>query len=207
MLTNWIKEAKNFDDQYTESTPLKMVPFIGSYVKNDLQLRQDIILETLGDVKGAKILDLGCGVGRLSHILSNKGAYVIGYDVSKEAIDIANKYKKKLNLIDKCEFHITNIENIDTFPAADIWIGIGLWQYLNDPIKILLKLNHIPKFVTDFPRTFHWINPMRKIYRTILKGIKFKSYSESAVHDVFKKSKIRNYNINYSNPTIYISYY
>ena len=44
MATNWVREAKNFDDQYTEATPLSMVPFFGKYVKNDLQFRQEMVL-------------------------------------------------------------------------------------------------------------------------------------------------------------------
>ena len=206
MLTNWVDEAKNFDDQYTESTPLKGIPFIGNYVKKDLKLRQDIITEILGDVNGKTILDLGCGVGRFAHYLANQGAYVIGYDISNEAIELANSYKDKLNLNDKCEFHTIDLEEIEMFPDADIWIGVGLWQYLINPIKILSKINDYPSFVTDLPRKYHWINPGRKVYRTMLKGIKFKSYTVRSVNKLLDKCGIINFNIDYRNPTIYIIY-
>lgn len=40
------------------------------------------ILASLGPVDGLRILDLGCGKGRFARILANRGARVVGLDVS-----------------------------------------------------------------------------------------------------------------------------
>jgi len=50
-----------------------------------------VIFEILGDVKGLSILDLACGQGYLSRILVQKGAQVIGVDVSEKMLEIARK--------------------------------------------------------------------------------------------------------------------
>ena len=41
------------------------------------------------DLKGAKVLDIGCGGGILSESLSNLGAEVIGIDASEKTIGVA----------------------------------------------------------------------------------------------------------------------
>ena len=109
MKTNWVKEASNFDDQYTKKSELAWMPFFGDYVSNDLQFRQELVLNYLGDVKGKQILDIGCGVGRISHLLVEKGASVTGYDISPEAIDLANKYANQLGVSSKCKFEVKDI--------------------------------------------------------------------------------------------------
>jgi 2-polyprenyl-3-methyl-5-hydroxy-6-metoxy-1,4-benzoquinol methylase len=48
-------------------------------------------LKLLGDVKGKKILDIGCGPGLYASLLTQKGAVVHGMDISKELIGIAKK--------------------------------------------------------------------------------------------------------------------
>lgn len=49
------------------------------------------LLRMLGDVKGKHVLDLACGQGIFSRELAGKGAFIIGADVGKELIAIAEK--------------------------------------------------------------------------------------------------------------------
>ena len=48
-------------------------------------------LKLLGNVRGKKILDVGCGPGLYASLLIKKGAVVKGMDISKELIGIAKK--------------------------------------------------------------------------------------------------------------------
>ncbi len=203
-MTNWINEAKNFDDQYKDKGTLSWLPFFASYVKNDLQFRQELVRNFLGDVKGQRVLDIGCGVGRLAHILAKEGAYVVGFDISGEAIGLATQYAEEQGLSSRCEFHVCDITKEDVSTEADLWVALGVWQYLPDPETPLSKLAHIPRFITDVPVNSHWINPLRKIYRTGMKGITFKAYSLREAYALFNNCGISGVHVDSSNPTIYL---
>ena len=61
-------------------------------------------------IKSKKILDIACGSGYGSEILSKNGAYhVIGCDISEEAIEYAKKYYQHNNI----EFISGNITKIN----------------------------------------------------------------------------------------------
>lgn len=56
------------------------------------QARFDLILEYLGDIKGKRILDLGCGDGALTYLLCKKGAEVVGVDNSELGLKYAKDF-------------------------------------------------------------------------------------------------------------------
>ncbi|MCF6446012.1 magnesium protoporphyrin IX methyltransferase [Nereida sp. MMG025] len=49
------------------------------------------MLDTLGDVRGKRILDAGCGAGQMTHELALRGAEVVAVDISPSLVDIARK--------------------------------------------------------------------------------------------------------------------
>ncbi len=56
------------------------------------------MLKFMGDVKGKKILDLGCGEGGYSRKLTKRGAELVSIDCSKKAIEYAVSLAKEENL-------------------------------------------------------------------------------------------------------------
>ena len=52
-------------------------------------LQRRLVLGLLGDVRGRRVLDVGCGDGDLALELWRRGAVVIGIDASLDMIDAA----------------------------------------------------------------------------------------------------------------------
>ena len=121
----------------------------------------------LGELKGKKVLDLACGQGQFSQILAQSGASVVGVDIGKDLIAIAekNNLNNKFNLhyfvtsaddlfmvkdktmdIVVCVLALQNIEKLqETLKEAS--------RVLRDGGKFLCVINH-PSFRN--PTHTHW---------------------------------------------------
>ena len=55
-------------------------------------------LKLLGEIKGKKIIEVGAGAGQNSIVLSNQGASVTAFDISKKQLDYGRKLAKKKNI-------------------------------------------------------------------------------------------------------------
>jgi 2-polyprenyl-3-methyl-5-hydroxy-6-metoxy-1,4-benzoquinol methylase len=78
--------------------------------------------------KNAKILDIGCGTGKILESLPAVDYY--GYDISKKYINYAKKkYKSKRNKFYHKKFNINEVDNI---PKIDFILLFGVIHHLED---------------------------------------------------------------------------
>lgn len=75
------------------------------YVKNAAFVSNygSAVAELLGDISGRSVLDLGCGDGRLTKELVDKGAIVVGIDASSNMIESALEKGLDARVIDALE--------------------------------------------------------------------------------------------------------
>src|SRR3989344_2565608 len=96
------------------------------------------IVKELLNPKGKKVLDYGCGGGTFTEYLRNKGAEIIGVDISKEMIKIAKKesnFPEKYHLIEKGDLSL--IQN-DSYDAVILTFVLCVIKN-NEEIKKVLK--------------------------------------------------------------------
>jgi SAM-dependent methyltransferase len=180
----WKDESIKFDDLYSESSWESRIPYFGTMVRRRLAEREMKALEFAGSMGGKTILDLGCGVGRFSLKAASMGAQVHAYDISNAAIAVAREQAKAAGLEERCSFYVVDLLDID-FPPADIWYDLGCLQYIPDIAPILRKLTDCRRFFSALPRRGHWLNVPRLIYRNLLKGNPYRTYSEKEIREVF----------------------
>lgn len=77
------------------------------------EMNNPTMFELLGDIRGKRILDLGCGEGYNSRIMARKGAKVTGVDFSKKMIDFATQQEEKAKL--SIEYHVLDASNLHIF--------------------------------------------------------------------------------------------
>jgi len=93
-------DVRNFWDQVSSDWEIQ----VGDKGDSNRLLNSDPVLwKFAGTVKGLTVLDAGCGTGYLSRKLSDKGASVIGIDLSSKMIEIARQKNPEMDFrIDSC---------------------------------------------------------------------------------------------------------
>jgi len=89
-------------------------------------------LRLLGDVKGKKILEIGCGGGQCSIAFAKQGAKCTGVDISKEQLEYAEELAKKNNV--SVKFVQGDIQTLKQFKSSDYDIVFSAFalQYIPD---------------------------------------------------------------------------
>src|SRR4030042_5022352 len=85
----WIDTPELFSEKYTNSFLQNLSP-----VNMFLNKRRQEVLKLTRNLKGKKVLDVGCGSGVFMLEFIKRGAEVIGLDYSQKMLDLA---KKELN--------------------------------------------------------------------------------------------------------------
>ena len=71
----------------------------------------------LGELKGKRVLDLGCGAGETTAWLALQGAHVHGVDISPGMIEVTRALAERQGVADRVELHISPGEKLP-FPDA-----------------------------------------------------------------------------------------
>lgn len=166
---NYDKIAKIYHSFRTERYPQ-------GWFYNEL-LEMPTTLKLLGNVKGKKILDLGCGTGIYSKLLTKKGAKIKGIDISNKMIEIARKENSNV------EFIVGGIEKLPyKNNEFDIVLSALVLEHVKNWSKILREVNRVLKKGGLF--VFSIENPV--INAT--KGIRYHNKDFRIVKDYFKES-------------------
>lgn len=107
--------------------------YLNSFEKDELK-------RLIGDVKGKKVLDVGCGTGRLIGYLQNEGAEVTGVDLSEKMVE---KVQKKFSFIDVKQADIRELpfenDSFDVVIAAFVIVHLKDLQEAFDEVCRVLK--------------------------------------------------------------------
>lgn len=152
----WEERTGSVEDFYRDST---------SYIYDGakaLIAREDRVARyiPLINIRGAKILDIGCGIGSAVTMLAEQGNEVLGYDIGKPSIDFCNFRKKKYNL--KGEFTTQRPDDLSKF---DIVLAMDVLEHIENLESFLMelgkklkpgcKLYHLDNF-KDYFRPMHF---------------------------------------------------
>ena len=135
--------------------------------------------------KDAKILDAGCGTGKLASFWLNEGYDALGVDISDVALSITNKKGVKTVKAD-----ILRLPFEDN--SFDLVYSDGLLEHFIDPEPVLAELFRVSgKYVLTFvPR----ISPLKTIIDTVVpppKEYKKKDSEWIELHERFKPINIK----------------
>lgn len=163
---------------YTNKKPKIEGKLIGDFLKKNLK-------------KNSKILDLGCGGGRLSVMLASQGFQVHGVDFSKYAIKLANKLKKEKRVEVKFRHgSALNLKYDEDFFNAVLDIGCfhhlrkSQWKkYLKNLMQVLKKNGYYLLYTFSVESD----KKLRKQNWRVRTGHYYHYFSKNEIKDYFGK--------------------
>jgi len=98
--------------------------------------RTEIAYEALGDIRGKRVLDVGCGLGEHSLLFASWGAQVTGVDISGASIAVARLRAARFALTERVSFLETPFDLLDASDGAfDIVWCAGFLHHVWDRLE------------------------------------------------------------------------
>jgi 2-polyprenyl-3-methyl-5-hydroxy-6-metoxy-1,4-benzoquinol methylase len=108
------------------------------------QAKYDILLDLLGQRKGLRILNAGCGSGDLSLRLAARGHRVVGIDPEPAYIDLALRNAAAHPAAD-CEFVVASMEAYADAEGFDCAVSTDVLEHIADDRSAFENLAHLVK--------------------------------------------------------------
>jgi 2-polyprenyl-3-methyl-5-hydroxy-6-metoxy-1,4-benzoquinol methylase len=89
---------------------------------------------------GARVLDVGCGVGRWSRLLAARGALVRGVDLSPTMIEVARQRAAAEGLAERCRFEVQDLAALQTGGHFELILAVTVLQHILEPARLRSSL-------------------------------------------------------------------
>ena len=97
--------------------------------------RYRMVLDILGNCRGQKVLDFGCGDGALSHLIAKQSGIVTGVDSSESGIELARaNTSTKSYPSESPSFHSEDISTYEPVHPFDRVVLSDVIEHLEDPL-------------------------------------------------------------------------
>jgi 2-polyprenyl-3-methyl-5-hydroxy-6-metoxy-1,4-benzoquinol methylase len=142
---HWASEREFFDAQARTAESFNLIKIAERYegAMGRALYPLEVAYEILGDVRGKRLLDVGCGLGENSLLFARWGAQVTGVDISGASLAVARQRAATFKLTDRVSFVETPVELLDTASGSYdiVWCAAFLHHVLDrlDEVCNLLR--------------------------------------------------------------------
>jgi len=185
----WNAEADAFESIYTHRKSA-LSNALDRVFRKDMYDRFVFTIENCEPVRGRTFLDVGCGNGLYSVELGKRGAaQVTGLDISEVMVGRCRASAEREGLADRLAFHHTDLLAYEPGEKFDVSFGIGLFDYVSDPLPVLRKMREVTrdKSIAAFPRLWTWRAPVRKA-RLTMRGCPVYFYTRQRLDQLMREA-------------------
>jgi 2-polyprenyl-3-methyl-5-hydroxy-6-metoxy-1,4-benzoquinol methylase len=174
------KTAFSFDALYDEDRLLQRS------ARPALFRRRDLALEVVRSYEAPRVLDVGCGSGRIGEPVLEAGACeYVGIDFSEPMIELAQRrlerFGERVTLVTG-DFLEESLEG-----PFEVVLGLGLFDYLPQPEIFAARMRELCSggLVASFPRWSPIKGPVRKLRYEVINDCPIFDYSPEDVRELF----------------------
>jgi SAM-dependent methyltransferase len=154
------EKARQFDDLYEDERPLTRV------LRPGLFRRRQLAADTVRAYSAPRVLDVGCGSGRIAEFVLEAGAaHYVGIDFSEPMVDMARTRLERFG--ERVELVLGDFLEAEIEGSFDVVLGLGLFDYLPDPHHFSRKMFELcasgGSLVASFPTWSLIKGPVRKV--------------------------------------------
>ncbi|MFD1569221.1 class I SAM-dependent methyltransferase [Halorubrum laminariae] len=145
------------------------------------------VLSAIGPIeRGHRVLEVACGTGRFTTMLADRGADIIGLDISREMLEQGREKTSKAGLSDTVEFVRGDASRLP-FPDNyfDTVVAMRFFHLMDDPASFLAELCRVSADQVFFD-TFNG-RSLRTLYTWLL-PMGSRLYSEDQVADMLREA-------------------
>jgi 2-polyprenyl-3-methyl-5-hydroxy-6-metoxy-1,4-benzoquinol methylase len=193
------RTAKEFDDIY-ENRGGFVTRMANRMFRKGMSQRFELTLKLCGS-GNRSVLDIGCGAGRFTIPLAERGMDVVGIDYSPEMIRLADRSVRARTEAGNNPLQIRHLccDFLSDFSPSekyDVTLAIGVLDYVNDPLPFLNKMRDVTRdmMIAAFPARYTPQMPIRKLWLST-KGCPVYFYTTGEIARLYAASGIGDYEI------------
>jgi SAM-dependent methyltransferase len=155
------EKAQAFDDLYEDERPLVRL------LRPGLFRRRKLAVDTVGSYSSPRVLDVGCGSGRIGEFVLEAGtARYVGVDFSEPMIELARSRLERYPP-EQVELVLEDFLDASIDETFDVVLAVGLFDYLPEPHRYARKMFELCApggcVVGSFPTWSPVKGPVRKV--------------------------------------------
>jgi len=178
------KQEEVFHDKLAKSYDLSKID-VEKYFERQTSIEYRYVLTQMGELKGKRVLDLGCGFGELSIFFALKKAKVTAVDISKNMLKVVDLLAKKYKVKNRVKTVKSPAEKLPfRSNSFDLVYGGNVLHHVDIPqagaeVHRVLKKNGKAFFIEPLG-----YNPLINIYRMLSKDVHTKMETPFVFGDV-----------------------
>lgn len=148
--------------------------------------RLELAVETVRRHGSPRVLDVGCGSGRIGEPVLEAGAReYVGIDLSDSMIELARERLARFDVdvgLVMGDFLEQPLEG-----SFEVVLGLGLFDYTSEPERFARRMRAVcsGSVVASFPRWTALRGPVRKLRYEVINDCPIFHYDEGAVRELF----------------------
>lgn len=173
-------KAFSFDRLYEEDHALQRL------LRPGLFLRREFALDVVRSYDAPRVLDVGCGSGRVGeHVLDSGAREYVGVDFSEPMLGLARerlaRFGPEARLV---QGDFLEVELVGPF---DVVLALGFFDYTRDPDRFARRMRELcsGSVAGSFPRWNWFKGPIRKMRYEVLNDCPIFNYTESRLRRMF----------------------